>query len=522
MSNSFHDAVIIGAGHNSLACAMVLCAKGWSVLVLEQAGTPGGAVKSGEYTAPGFRHDWAAMNLSLLAGSPFFKEFGEELGSAGLEFVAAPKCFSSVFQDGSWLGIGTDRAANEAALATFSKADSDTWSELSDAFPNEAEHIFAILGSPFSKRAFASNLWKLWRGRGLNGTLQLVQFLTKSPRAWLDQTFESPQVKATLAAWGMHLDFAPDISGGALFPYLESMADQSFGMVIGKGGADTVVRAMISRIEASGGEVRCGSEVRRIIHESGVVKGVELADGSRVDATKAVIANVSPGAMRRLAGDIDPAYDRGLDSFRHAPGTMMVHLAMEDLPQWSASPELRDYAYVHLAPSVDHMARTYQQAQAGWLPDEPIIVVGQPTTVDPTRAPTGKHVLWMQVRVVPGTIRGDAAGSVTATDWKDAAEPMAERALDILEQYAPDSRSKIIAKRIVTPRDLEADNPNLVGGDQICGSHHLSQHFFYRPILGRSDGSTPIRNLHHTGAAVWPGAGTGAGSGYLLGKKLTT
>ena len=166
------------------------------------------------------------------------------------------------------------------------------------------------------------------------------------------------------------------------------------------------------------------------------------------------------------------------------------------------------------------MARTYQQARAGLLPDEPVVVVGQPTTVDPTRAPVGKHVLWLQARMAPGTIRGDAAGAITATDWDKAADPFAERVLDILERNAPGTRNKIRTRRVVTPLDLEADNPNLVGGDQICGSHHLAQHFLFRPSRGTSDGSTPIKNLHLTGAAVWPGAGTGAGSGYLLGQKL--
>jgi phytoene dehydrogenase-like protein len=97
---------------------------------------------------------------------------------------------------------------------------------------------------------------------------------------------------------------------------------------------------------------------------------------------------------------------------------------------------------------------------------------------------------------------------------------MAARALDILERYAPGTRAKILGHRIVTPAELEADNPNLVGGDQVCGSHHLSQHFLYRPARGHADGSTPLKNLHLTGAAVWPGAGTGAGPGTLLAEKL--
>lgn len=516
------DAVIIGAGVNSLACAMVLQRRGWDVSVLEQNDTPGGAVKTGEYTQPGFRHDWAAMNLSLFAGSPFFQEFSEDLIGAGLEFAPAENCFSSVFPDGRWLGIRKNQPANEAALATFSQADATAWRTLSAAFPGEAEHIFALLGSDFSKRSNARNLWKLWRAKGTGGTLDLARFLASSPRDWLDQTFSSDHVKATLAAWGMHLDFAPDIAGGALFPYLEALANQAFGMVIGKGGADSITRAMTTCIEAKGGEIRCGQPVTRILSDATRATGVELADGTQISARKAVIANVAPGALARMVDPIDPDYRQRLESFRHAPGTMMIHLALRDLPAWTASPELRDFAYVHLAPSLDQMARTYQQARAGLLPDEPVVVVGQPTAIDPTRAPEGQHILWLQVRMVPGTIRGDAAGQIDATDWADATAPMAERALDILERCAPGTRANILGQRIVSPADLEADNPNLVGGDQICGSHHLTQHFLYRPMRGRTDGSTPIAGLHHTGAAVWPGAGTGVGPGYLLGKKLSS
>ncbi len=197
-----------------------------------------------------------------------------------------------------------------------------------------------------------------------------------------------------------------------------------------------------------------------------------------------------------------------------------IGVAMEDLPDWQASDELKRFAYVHIAPELDQMARVYAQAQAGLLPSEPIIVCGQPTAIDPSRAPEGKHVLWLQVRMAPGTIKGDAAGQITATDWEGAAEPFAERALDILERHAPGTRGKILGRHIVSPAMLEADNPNLVGGDQICGSHHLTQHFMFRPVRGFADGSTPVGNLFHTGAAVWPGAGTGAGPGYLLAQKL--
>lgn len=518
-----YDAVIVGAGHNSLACAAHLATKGWRVAVFEQAARPGGAVKSLELTEPGFRHDWGAMNLSLFAGSAFFREYGEELQRNGLEFAPVSDCFASVFADGSWLGVSTDQEATTGRIAALSAADAETWGQLVSAFPGDAETLFALLGSPMNIRALAFFIFKTMRRKGLAGSLDLLRFLLSSPRAWLDETFESDKLKALLGAWGMHLDFAPDIAGGAIFPYLEAMANQSFGMVLGKGGADAMIRALEAMLRARGGTLECNAPVRRILREGGRATGVELADGRRIAARKAVIASTAPGALvdGLLEGNSgDAGYDRRMRRFAHAPGTMMVHLALDDLPGWRAGEELRRFAYVHIAPSLDQMARTYAQAKAGLLPDEPVIVVGQPTAIDPGRAPEGKHVLWLQVRMVPAEIAGDAAGKIATADWNEAKEAMAERALDILDGHAPGIRGRIRARAVVGPLDLQADNPNLVGGDQVCGSHHLAQHFLFRPARGAADGTTPVKNLHLIGAATWPGGGVGAGSGHLLGRKL--
>ncbi|KIC48663.1 NAD(P)/FAD-dependent oxidoreductase [Tateyamaria sp. ANG-S1] len=514
------DAVFVGTGHNALACACHLAKLGWTVELFEQAATPGGAVKTGEYTVPGFRHDWAAMNLSLFAGSKFHTSNAGELAQHGLKFAPTAHPFASAFPDGRWLGVSANAALTTARLRGFSEADAKAWSELTAAFGGQAEQILGLLGSPMKFRAFASFSWKAHRKLGTSGALDLARFLTMSPRAWLDETFTSPHVKALLAAWGMHLDFAPDVAGGAVFPYLEGMAGQAFGMVLGAGGADTMINAMVSMIEAHGGKVHCNADVAEILHEGGSATGIRLADGREVRASRAVIANVSPGALVRLTGGTgDVGYDQKLNTFQHAPGTMMIHVAMEALPNWTA-PELKRFAYVHLAPSMDQMARTYAQAKAGLLPDEPVIVCGQPTVVDPSRAPDGKHVLWLQVRMVPGQIKGDAGGSISTTDWTEAGPAMADRVLGILDRYAPGTSASILGRHVVTPDMLEADNPNLVGGDQVCGSHHLHQHFLNRPARGYADGSTPLRNLFHTGAAVWPGGGTGAGSGMMLAEKL--
>ena len=514
-----YDAALIGAGVNTLAAALHLAARGQRVAVFEQATVAGGAVKTGEYTLPGFRHDWGAMNLSLFAGSGFFKKYRAELAKHGAAFAQTNRPFASSFPDGTWCGVSTDLAGTVARIAALSAKDAETWRTLAAGFPNEAPHLFGLLNTPMQFRALAYFMFKTLRAKGWTGTLDMGQFLLSSPRKWLTETFEAPQVQAMLAAWGLHLDFAPDIAGGALFPYLEGMAGQAFGMVIGQGGADTIIKAMTSALKARGQVVETGTRVARILTEGDKATGVELADGRKIEA-RTVIAGVAPSTLTRLTGGITPDFDAKMTRFDHAPGTMMIHLALDGLPDWKASAELKSFAYVHVAPCLDQMARTYTQAKAGLLPDEPIVVVGQPTVVDPSRAPTGKHILWLQVRMAPGEIKGDAKGEITTRDWASAAEPFAARALNILEAHAPGTKAKILGQRIVTPVELEADNPNLIGGDQLCGSHHLAQNFLFRPARGHADGSTPIPNLHLTGAAVWPGAGTGAGAGYMLARRL--
>lgn len=517
------DAIFVGAGHNSLACAAHLALKGWKVGVFERNSTIGGAVQTQEVTLPGFRHDLGAMNLSLFAGSAFHRTYANELKAAGLEFAPVADCFASVFPDGRWFGVSTDIEKTVARLETFSRDDAATWRKLVGSFMGEAEHLFRLLGSPMSGRSLAGTGWNLWRKKGVKGSLDTGKLLLSSPRAWLDDNFSSPHVKATLAAWGMHLDFAPDIAGGAVFPYLESMANQSFGMVLGKGGANTMIRALEGMVTKAGGTIFTDAEIAEITTSGGKATGVRLKSGETHRAAKAVIAGVAPGALAGKLlpnGSGDAGFDGAMKKFRHAPGTMMIHLALEGLPDWKAGAELKNFAYVHIAPSLDQMARTYQQAIAGLLPDEPVLVVGQPTAIDPSRAPDGKHVLWVQVRVLPAEVKGDAAGKIEPAHWDAIKEAYADRALALIEAHAPGLQGKVLGRTVVSPIDLERGNPNLVGGDQICGSHHIAQNFLFRPARGFARWNTPVTNLHLVGAATWPGAGTGAGSGFMLAQQL--
>ena len=515
-----HDAVVIGAGVNGLAAAVHLAARGWKVAVVERADVAGGAVKTREITKPGFRHDLYAMNLGMFAGSPFFAAHKDRLRANGLAFVGAEQCFATAFPDGTWLGIDKNLDATVKRIAALSPADGERWRAMVTAFAQDAPHVFALLGSPLPSWAAVRAIYAAWRARGTAWVADMARLLIASPREWLDEQFENDKLKTTLAIWGMHLDFSPDVAGGALFPYVEPLAEQSFGMPIGKGGADTIITAMVRTIEAAGGDVRLSAAVKGVVIDGGAAKAVVLANGERIEATRAVIANLHP---RVLFGDLlrdAPAAAQRLAKLRPGPATMMIHLALSDLPGWSAGADLRKFAYVHLAPSLAAMAKTYTEALDGLLPGEPGLVVGQPTAIDPSRAPAGQHVLWVQVRVLPSRIRGDAAGIITGADWDSIKEAYADRVIGIIERYAPGFSANILARAVLSPADLERDNPNLVGGDSIGGSHHLDQYFLFRPAFGWSRYRTPVERLYMVGASTWPGAGTGAGAGFMLAKML--
>ena len=518
-----YDAIVIGAGHNGLAAAVHLAAKGWKVAVIEQAQEAGGAVKTREVTLPGFRHDLFATNLSLFAGSPFFAAYKDLLFANGMGIVGAGDCFSTAFPDGTWLGVSNDLDVTARRIAALSSRDAETWRRMVSDFADDAPHIFALLASPMPSWAVARTIWKAYRAKGAAWCGALARLVLSSPREYLDANFENEKLKVMMSAWGMHLDFGPDVAGGALFPYLESMANQSFGMAFGRGGADGMINALVATLKSLGGELHLGRAVETIETSGDRATGVRVAGGEVMRARRAVIANAHPKLVfgKLLAPDsARAAFDAKVAAFRAGPGTMMIHLALSSLPDWTAGADLQRFAYVHLAPDFATMSAAYAQALSGMLPREPILVVGQPTAIDPTRAPAGKHVLWVQVRVLPADIRGDAAGTISATHWDEAKEPYAARVLDLIERYAPGLAGKILGKAVFSPLDLERENPNLIGGDSLSGSHHLDQNFVFRPVFGWSRYKTPVKNLYLCGAATWPGAGVGAGSGFMLAKML--
>ncbi|MFZ9542203.1 MAG: phytoene desaturase family protein [Candidatus Nanopelagicaceae bacterium] len=522
MANSYksshdasYDVIVIGSGVNGLGSAALLAAKGKRVLVLEANEKCGGAVRTEEVTLPGFKHDLFATNLSLFAGGPIMAALKDDLMRHGLEFVPSAQPFCSVFPDGKSLGIRMDREANIASLKKIAPNDVEAWQNLTALLGKFAPHLFPLLGAELPSWKAARSLYKTWRAIGTDGLFQLIRLLLQSSRAFTDEYFVHPETKALAATWGMHLDYSPDISGGALFSFLESIGGQEFGMVIGKGGAATIINALAAVIKEKGGEIRTSSRVTSIETTNDKVVGVKV--GQEFIAAHKVIANVNPALIPALLGSHERNNEKvnEVTKFRPGLGTMMIHCAMSELPSWKAE-EARGFNYVHIAPYVDDMAMAYTQAAAGKLPTTPTLVVGQPTLTDPSRAPEGKHVLWIQVRVLPLDITGDASNEISGTSWDEIGERYADRVMSIIESYAPGTKEKILARKVLTPKDLERYNANLIKGDSLGGSHHPAQFFFLRPTPSWSRHRTPIRGLFICGSGTWPGGGVGGGSGAMV------
>jgi phytoene dehydrogenase-like protein len=517
-----YDVVLIGAGHNALVSAVYLARAGWRTLVLERSDRPGGAVLSAEITRPGFVHDLFATNMNLFLGSPVAAELGPELERHGLAFASSAHPFANVYPDGRGLRVYQGSEPTLVELEQHDPRDAEGWQALDRLYERLSPTLFALYGSRLDPRSLAGLAARQLPELGVAGARELALLLLSSTRELADDYLETREARTLLACWGMHLDFGPDVAGGAMFPFLEAFTDMRTGIAIARGGASRLIESLVSLGAEHGSELRTAAEVARITTRNGRATGVELADGERIAASRAVIAGVSPQILYgRLLADPGPpqALSRAAARYRYGPGTLMLHLALSGPPAWSAGDDLGTFAYIHIAPYVDDLAATYAQACAGLLPAQPMLVVGQTSAVDRSRASDG-DVLWVQVRALPTHIAGDALERIHARSWPEAGEPYADRVLALLERYAPGVGELVLDRAILTPADLEHHNPNLAGGDSISGSMHLRQNFLFRPFPEVSDYETGVNGLLMVGAATWPGAGVNAISGYNVAHKL--
>jgi phytoene dehydrogenase-like protein len=516
------DAIVIGSGHNGLVAAFRLARAGWRVVVLERASTIGGAIRTESITLPGFRHDLFATNLSLFKNSLVYREHREEFERAGLRFIACHDAFASVYDDRKSVRISTDATQTAAEFASCSTTDLEGWHEVVSIYRRLAPHVLPLTSMALpSREAARQALRMLFYLRG--GVLDLRDVIFASPQRFVDRFFRTDEAKGAFLPWAFHLDFAPDVAGGAAFAFITGVSAHLNGLTVASGGAGAIVSALRELIEANGGAIQTGTEVSEILVEGGRAIGVRTNAGDVLTAARAVIANVTPSLLfgRLLSSSAIPHRVRKRAAqFRYGPGVFMVHLALSGHLDWAARDDLWRFNYVHLNAKAGQIATTYEQCSKGLLPSRPMMIVSQPTHADPSRAPPGCATIRLQVRAVPAVITGDAAGAIREHNWDSIKEAFADRVVEQLAEHAPGAQQAILARHVMSPDDFERENPNLIGGDCVSGSHHLDQNYFARPFPGWTRYRTPIKQLLMVGASTWPGGGVNAASGFLAAEDL--
>ena len=523
------DAIFVGAGINSLAGAALLSKAGWNVCVLEQTSELGGCIRtSSDLTVPGFTHEVLASWHPLFTGSAAYAELEPDLSARGLEYLNTEHPTGSAFPDGSSVFLSTSLEDNVAELARHATADGPAWEAMFQGFMTNADLSFGVLGTELWSPAGLGLGRQALRRFGRRGLLAYAGNVLSSCRDWLGDTFESDAAHGLLAPWVLHTGLGPDQATSGFMTQVIACALQLGGMPVPKGGGVVLVDALAEIVRDAGGEIRTAADVERVLVSDGKATAVRLTGGETIRAERAVVASVTPTQLygRLLGGGEAPdAVVRAAARYRYGRGEMQIHLALREPPDWYGDERLARTAIVHVTPGLDGVSRAVNEAERGLLPAEATIVCGQPMAVDPSRAPEGSWIIWIQLQELPaGRVKGDAAGELDVGDgaWtEELRDVYADRVTARLGRHIQNLERATLARVVLSPADIAALNVNLVGGDIYGGSCALDQNFLFRPLPQAPGHRTPVDNLWHIGASTHPGPGLGAGSGYLVYKELS-
>lgn len=504
MSAGTHDAVVIGAGPNGLVAANRLLDAGWSVLVLEAQESLGGAVRSDSAVHPDFVHDTFSAFYPLAATSPAIQAF--RLEDHGLCWRHAPAVLGHPRPDGSWAILHRDRNVTASLMDEQCPGDGQAWLDTCDEWDRIGDHLVGALLSPFPPvRAGLGALSKL---RSVGG-LGFIQSLL-SPAVELGRSrFGGESPRLLLAGNAGHSDIPLDSAGSGLVGLLLCMLGQTVGYPVPEGGAGQLTQALARRIRSLGGAIRCSTRVDRVVVDRGRATGVVTAAGEPIEAGRAVIADVvAPhlyGGLVRTE-DLPARTMKAMRHFQLDPSTVKVDWALNGPVLW-ASPPPHATGTVHVADSVNQMTEALSQVAAHAVPAEPFLLCGQMSTSDPTRSPVGTEALWAYTHV-PQSVERDAGDGTIRGDWgRDDCERFADRMQARLEKLAPGFTSRVLARRVLGPQEMEAMDANLVGGAINGGTSQIHQELIFRPVPGTGRAETPIRDLYLGSASAHPGGG---------------
>lgn len=514
------DIAIVGSGINALTAGAMLAKAGKRVALFEREEVAGGCMRT-ETLAEGVSFDPLATTFVLWVTGAAHGALGDDLARHGIEFCATDTPTGVLLPDGRALTYRMDRAANVAAFDAVSAGDGAQLAKDLDAFGANANLLFGLMGGdPWSKTT-AKLLAKEGWSRGARGLAATMGEALQSMRGWLETSFDGDLTRALWAPWCLHAGLGPEAAFSGQMGQVIGFALEAAGAPIIKGGAAEMARALVAIIEENGGTLRCGAEVSEITTSGDTVTGITLANGEKI-AAPTVLASTTP---HQLYGRLAPTNDRrdDLRKYRYGRGNFQLHYVLDGPVDW-VTPGLDTVQLLHLTPGLDGVSKAVNEAERGLLPEVPTICVGQPSVADPSRAPGGQSVLWLQLPEAPRHVKGDAAGTIETPEdgqWSDTLrEAFADRVEGILANHIHDFRDRILARRALSPADLEGMNMNLVGGDPYGGACTLEQFFLWRPFADSKRHGTDIKGLYHIGASTHPGPGLSGGSGFLVAKEL--
>lgn len=457
------DAVVIGSGPNGLAAAVTLARAGLGVQVLERATTVGGGARTAELTLPGFRHDVCSAVHPLALASGFFRRFGLE---RRIPFAVPDASFGQPLDRGRAAIAYRDLARTVDELGRDGRA----YARLVGPLAARADAVAAFTGAPLLPApqhplAFAR--------------FGLAALDQAGP--WWNARFREDAAPALLtgvmAHAILHLPSLGTVGAGlSLTAY-----GHARGWPIPVGGSQSIIDALVADLIAHGGTIETGVEVRSL---------------DELSRARVVMADVTPRALLRIAGDRVPArYRRALERFHYGNGVAKLDFALSDPVPW-ADARLRTTGTVHVGGTRAEVAAAENEVARGRHPESPYVLVSQPTLFDPSRAPEGRHTLWAYTHVPAGS-RQDRTEAVVRQ----------------LERFAPGFRDTILATSAQSAADVESHNPNYIGGDISAGEPSLGQ-LVRRPVLSGDPWRTPIPGMYLASASAAPGPGVHGMVGY--------